>query len=91
LTQDEADYLKNLKRSEFLSDQLRTVNNRIKYYSKVFFLKSKTMLDILENLYTSYREKLLSEYRNYQALKILMTPWIEVMYKSKEFKVKERR
>lgn len=67
------------------------VNNRIKSYCRVFYQKSKLMLEILENLYSNYRQVLIAQYKDYDILKTFMMPWIEVMRKSKEFKNHNRR
>ena len=91
MSNDDKKLIQSLNNIPYLSDRLREANNRIKSYSKVFFLKSKLMMDVLENLSVNYDKKLKGEQRNYDDLQAIIIPWIEVMTKSKEFKTHDRR
>ena len=61
MSNDDKKLIQNLNNIPYLSDRLREANNRIKSYSKVFFLKSKLMMDVLENLSVNYDKKLKGE------------------------------
>lgn len=61
MSNDDKKLIQSLNNIPYLSDRLREANNRIKSYSKVFFLKSKLMMDVLENLSVNYDKKLKGE------------------------------